>query len=65
VNPQLRHALAHRLCIAWIAGFELAQSGSDANLGHFVTKTAEPFGIGFTAILVLVTDEFDHKQIVA
>jgi hypothetical protein len=62
VNPQLRHALAHRLLVAQIAGFNLAESGCDANLGHFVAKAAESFGIRFAAILLLVTDELDHAN---
>ena len=62
MNAQFRHALAYRLRITQIAGFKLAQSGSNANLGHLVTNAAEPFGIWFAAILVLVTDEFDHES---
>jgi hypothetical protein len=65
MNAQFRHALAHWLRVAQVAGFDLAESGSDANLGHFVTKAAKPFGVLFAPILVLVTDEFDHQKIVA
>jgi hypothetical protein len=65
MNPQFHHTLAHRLRVAQIAGFNLPESGSDADLGHFVANAAEPFGIRFAPILVLVTDEFDHETIVA
>jgi hypothetical protein len=62
VNSQLCHALTDRLRVAQIAGFNLAESGSDANLGHFVAKTAEPFCIRFASILLLVADEFDQES---
>jgi len=65
VNPQFRYALAHRFRVAQVAGFNLAEPGGNADLGRFVAKTAEPFGVWFTPILVLVTDKFDHGRSVA
>jgi hypothetical protein len=62
MNAQFRYSLAHRLRVTQVAGFELAESGGDANLGHFIAKSAKPFGVRFAPILVLVTDEFDHES---
>ena len=65
MDPQFDNAVAHRLRIAQVAGFNLAKSCSDANLGNFVANAAKPFGIWFAPILLLVTDEFDRGVVVA
>ena len=60
IDAQFRYAFAHWLPVSQVAGLNLTQSGFNTGLRHLVAEAAEPFCIGFTPILLLVTDEFDH-----
>ena len=62
MNPQFHHAFTHRLRIAKVPRLNLTESGSDSDLGNFVAKAAKPLGVWFASILLLVADEFDHKN---
>lgn len=60
MNPQLRHTLTHRLCVAKIARFDLSQSSSDPGFCLFVAECRDPLYKRRTSVLFLVVDEFDH-----
>jgi hypothetical protein len=65
VDAQFSHAVAHGPRVAKIAGLHLAQPGRNSGPRHLVAEAANPFRVGFTPILLLVTDEFDHGISVA
>ena len=62
INTQLRYALTHRLSVAKISGFNLAEPGSNAGFRNFVPKRRDPLDERRTSILISVVDEFDHKN---
>lgn len=47
IDPQLRHAIAHRLGIAGVAKRQAPDADVDAGSGDSVSQSRKPFGVGF------------------
>jgi len=60
MDAQFSHAISHRFAVAQIAELNLMQPSPNSSLRQSVAEAAEPFRVGFTPILLLITDEFDH-----
>ena len=65
MNPQLHHALTHRLRVAEVPGFDLSQSGGDSGLPYFVAQCRHPLCERGAPIVFLVIDELRSRTIVA
>lgn len=50
INPQFRHAVAHRLGIAGVAERQASDADVDAGTGDTVSQTQKPYGVGFSLL---------------
>jgi hypothetical protein len=46
INPQFRHAIAHRLGITRVAERQAPDADVDAGAGDSVSQSRKPFGVG-------------------
>jgi len=65
VLPQFHDAIANRLAIAKIAGFDPLQANPDPGLGLLVAQRLKPFGDRFLAAGGLVSEDFNLSETVA
>jgi len=50
INPQFRHAVAHRLGIAGVAERQASDADVGAGTGDSVSQSRKPFGVGFSLL---------------
>ena len=62
INSQFRYTFAHRLAVAKVPGFSLAQPGYDTSFCFCVAQSCHPLPERVFPALFLVVDEFEHEN---